>query len=692
MTKDFRELTLAVEELRSQILPYCQDNPRFQAVDERLAEISDITRAGKSSLQLVSQNHTFNENVAKFLQSYPVLAEYFDCFIDKRPKTWSLNQSKFKTTLRRTGSKNNFLELNPSKTHSIGRAEGCDIPVEDRYLLVSGHHAHLRFDENCQRWLIKDTSRNGTFVNGEKLHLDQDHELNSGDQIILGSEQPDQDSLTLFFDDPLGKDAGIKVNSAFVDIDAVCFLFDLNQELTEIEKSQIAVFKQLPKMEIFGLIKITEDDFSGLKSTQINSLLRETKKKIDISSSNLGCLNVGAQSAQLNDLNCLDDDPEFQKFMKRLQARLQERSETLLRQRLEPQINFIRSTIQILIENEQNFSVFQLSGQVLAQKKQQEENQLRLQAKQSAELVKSQKDIFWGQVEGYLEQSEKIFLDELYANSFPCKIQAFSQQLKPYVDKRRNKKILQLQYTSSFQRESDGNSNGEKFPRIIDANLAMLNFCEYELYAWVQRLWQEICSNLAYGGIKNLYDQIFQSLTPLSCDTGLVNPETYEFLTLEIAVTCRSDHPFTQVPTEIIIKEPSAFAYLMKKVRSQWMQFIFLFSFFSILGIAGRRQIMRNIMAPVIGLFNKAPILSSLVLICLLVFAVRFGLKVYREDLEEERNKQANELRGKLCKHYQELVKKHLIKTFVRDLRVAIEGEKKRIEALQTYLERLSEG
>ncbi len=97
-------------------------------------------------------------------------------------------------------------------------------------------------------------------------------------------------------------------------------------------------------------------------------------------------------------------------------------------------------------------------------------------------------------------------------------------------------------------------------------------------------------------------------------------------------------------------------------------------------------------MAPVIGLFNKAPILSSLVLICLLVFAVRFGLKVYREDLEEERNKQANELRGKLCKHYQELVKKHLIKTFVRDLRVAIEGEKKRIEALQTYLERLSEG
>jgi hypothetical protein len=328
-------------------------------------------------------------------------------------------------------------------------------------------------------------------------------------------------------------------------------------------------------------------------------------------------------------------------------------------------------------------------------RKQQEEKQIRLQAQQAAEIIKSRKDAFFGQVEGYLDQQEKMFMDELYANSLPCKLQAFSQELKPYVNKAKKRKVLKLQYASRVDLQLDvtepskESSDHRKAYKMLDANTAMLDFCNFELYKWMQKLWCEFSSSLAGGGIQNLYHEIFSALDSLPSDAPKNKSRKYEFLTSEIFSVSNFENLFTQVADEIMIKEPSAFAYLMKKIRSQWMQFIFLFSFFSILGIAGRRQIMRNIMAPIISLFNKAPVISSLGLICLIVFIIRLGLKIYKEDLQEERNKQANELRNKLCKHYQELTKKHLIKFSIQTLRGEIEKEKKRIEAIQAYLEGL---
>jgi len=198
---------------------------------------------------------------------------------------------------------------------------------------------------------------------------------------------------------------------------------------------------------------------------------------------------------------------------------------------------------------------------------------------------------------------------------------------------------------------------------------------------------EHIQSNQTNSSLEKLHDGMVSALMQVSClETDNIQRKRLR-QNLVIDVKSTFDSAFTQVADEIFIKEPSAPSYLMKKIRSQWMQFIFLFSFFSILGIAGRRQIMRNIMAPVISLFNKAPIISSLALICLVFFGIRFGMQVYQEELEEGRNKQANELRDKLYKHYQELAKKHLAKPFVLGLKQQIEEEKSRIEKIEIFLE-----
>ena len=192
---------------------------------------------------------------------------------------------------------------------------------------------------------------------------------------------------------------------------------------------------------------------------------------------------------------------------------------------------------------------------------------------------------------------------------------------------------------------------------------------------------------MASGGLKSLHDKVFTALELISIKELSTIKEQYDTRALDLHVLSNSSQQFTQAPDEIVIKEPSAISYLMKKVRSQWMQFIFLFSFFSILGIAGRRQIMRNLMSPIISLFGKAPIISGLVLIGLIFVGVKFGLRVHQEDLAESRNKQADDLRAKLCKHYQELAKKHLMRSQLKTVKMKLEEEQSRIENIQNHLD-----
>lgn len=67
--------------------------------------------------------------------------------------------------------------------HNVGRAQTSALCINERY--VSAQHAILRFTGD--RWELRDLgSRNGTFLNGERLKPGEEHAVQVGAQIAFG--------------------------------------------------------------------------------------------------------------------------------------------------------------------------------------------------------------------------------------------------------------------------------------------------------------------------------------------------------------------------------------------------------------------------------------------------------------------------------------------------------------------------
>ena len=69
----------------------------------------------------------------------------------------------------------------------VGRSPACDLRLEERH--VSGEHATISW--TGEHWEIRDLgSRNGTFVNGERLQAGQGVEITTDVQIAFGAPNP----------------------------------------------------------------------------------------------------------------------------------------------------------------------------------------------------------------------------------------------------------------------------------------------------------------------------------------------------------------------------------------------------------------------------------------------------------------------------------------------------------------------
>ncbi len=82
----------------------------------------------------------------------------------------------------------------------IGRDPACDWCIADKQLALSARHCEVVLIEG--RHVLRDTSTNGTFLNGSPQRLPADHVLRHGDRIALGSYRvevsvvPDAPSVT----------------------------------------------------------------------------------------------------------------------------------------------------------------------------------------------------------------------------------------------------------------------------------------------------------------------------------------------------------------------------------------------------------------------------------------------------------------------------------------------------------------
>lgn len=77
--------------------------------------------------------------------------------------------------------------VNAAVTSNIGRRADLEVPLDPRGdMIVSGNHCNIRYVNG--HFVLTDTSRNGTYVNGELV--DQPMEILDGDVIMLGDGGP----------------------------------------------------------------------------------------------------------------------------------------------------------------------------------------------------------------------------------------------------------------------------------------------------------------------------------------------------------------------------------------------------------------------------------------------------------------------------------------------------------------------
>ncbi|GLK65514.1 type VI secretion system-associated FHA domain protein TagH [Paracoccus kondratievae] len=72
----------------------------------------------------------------------------------------------------------------PERGIQVGRGVGMDWVLPDASRYISGHHFDVGFEGG--RWVLRDCSTNGTFLQGQRHRLDGPHALSHGDRFQVG--------------------------------------------------------------------------------------------------------------------------------------------------------------------------------------------------------------------------------------------------------------------------------------------------------------------------------------------------------------------------------------------------------------------------------------------------------------------------------------------------------------------------
>ncbi|HRK74071.1 MAG TPA: FHA domain-containing protein, partial [Rhodothermales bacterium] len=71
---------------------------------------------------------------------------------------------------------------------TIGRLPENKVVLPDRELIVGRHHAVIYLEE-AFAWIVDESSKNFTFLNGEKLEHGKKYQLRDQDQLEIGKYQ-----------------------------------------------------------------------------------------------------------------------------------------------------------------------------------------------------------------------------------------------------------------------------------------------------------------------------------------------------------------------------------------------------------------------------------------------------------------------------------------------------------------------
>ncbi len=696
------KLANRLQEIQQFVVARTAQNETFQIVEQELVKIADSLRQGKLTIQIVSRNPVPAQALQNFLSSYKPLPEFyhFQTMLllgepeqaAPEPAAALILQASSGST---TGLQQTRYELPINHRVVIGRDDSqCQICLPDQYAWVSGRHAEIQsvlnseVDSSRPNWQICNlNSTNGTYLNGQRLEDRQT--VQSGDRITLGYENPTEKSPEFIFEcqSQLDSDVSSKVDEFYrqlVDCDILCLVLEPNQILTADEKQLIEKASISPISLLVVLVELAAPHHPVAQ--EIKTSIAELKARLQNQNSSLSLELVPLRS-HLAD----PDAKELDSFCKSLEKLVKRKPEDILIKRLTAQVVSQIALIEKFFNNQEK---------ALEAEIQQDEAKVhgvkgddwQKQTEKALKQINDDKAGFFKQAKAKLSQSRANLLDEYLSESLTSKISEAVDKLKSQVIKKEGCKYIELRAIVTKQvTERRGVKSSKSKEKIIDANTALIDLCRSELSQWANEEWERICTQYTEGGLKGILQrnsETLSSIPGLNLSHSALQPrQTIDFQ--EIFASS-----LKKPACETRYQEVSPLFYLLKKVRSQWMQFMFLFSFLSVLGIAGgggRRQLMRSITQPIRGAFHNAPLVSFLFLGGLCYFLFKFLKRTYQNFKEAEQEKAVEKMRNELRSYYQSLVKNRLVEKISQKIMQALEAEEQRLDELIKTVKQLAE-
>ncbi len=682
-------LVRSVQEIQQFAIDRIEYDERFRAVSQALEGSVSSLQAGRLTLQIIGQNPVSIQAFQNLLSRCKSLAEfyYFRTAVlpDESPPV--LTRSPANLSLQDTCGGQQHHELSTTQKRVIGRHPESQISIPNHYVLVSGYHAEVQpianssSDKSRVSWQICDFSRNGTYINGQRVQACQP--LQAGDRITLGSSTASHESPELIFESP--SDLAVEHNESKIlltDCDVLCLVTDLRQTLITGEKQFLeeASKAQIVKLIVIAVMPESASETSQEIVTHLAEIQAWLQSQAHASDSELvPLLPFYPDESKTDSGSC----QELDRLCQSLAALVKRRPEEILAKRVTTQILAQLNSIEDLLEAQEN-------ALELEQRRADSPDIGQVQSKEALDKLLKQlnedKGSFFRQARENLKQSKVDFLDEYLENSITCKLRSFVDRLKPRVTKRDGRKYIHLEFSVPPTSEQNRLKHKKLKPGIedktIDANTALMHFCRSNLSLWATQEWNRLCTTYVRNGLIGLFQRAYETLSsvPALKLSGL------DHSLFQINYIVDSQSIFQEaiaIPSCVSrYQEVSPISYILKTIRGQWMQFIFMFSLFSILGIAGRRQIMQHLTQPIVSAFKSSPWISTLVLASLLYFLLKFLIHLYQEHRDTAREKEAEKLRNNLRSYYQSLVKNRLIEKLVHHLNLTLDIEEQKIEAI----------
>lgn len=262
MSPKFEKLLQRLESVEKFVAFKANQEPDFGIVAGELKQLANVLKVGKFRVNIVSRLPVLTVALEKLISSQSSLLSIYDLKIIDQPTQPQLSLPNLSASLIlqpsvTTGERPTPYQISNQQKIVIGKQENCHISLSYECTLVSRNHLEiiptLEKSQNLV-WEIRDlNSKNGTYVNGEKL-IGSSQKLNPGDRITLGHSQHTFRSPEFRFEceSKPGVIQEPKLEINFNNCEILCLVFNPSQPLNEQDKKLIeaGVNNQLFKMVI----------------------------------------------------------------------------------------------------------------------------------------------------------------------------------------------------------------------------------------------------------------------------------------------------------------------------------------------------------------------------------------------------------------------------------------------------------